>query len=79
MCTRTRTLAHVHICTTWLTRVRTAPRWRQVWLPFNKSILLIVTANLELARENAQRWKAWLQTVVAIAKAPRVVVAANNR
>merc|ERR1719171_2201637 len=51
----------------------------EVWLPFNKSILLIVTANLELARENAERWKAWLQTVVAFSSAPRVVVAANNR
>ena len=27
----------------------------EAWLPFNKSILLLVTANLELARENAQR------------------------
>ena len=51
----------------------------EVWLPFNKSILLIVTANLELARENAERWKEWLQTVVAFSHAPRVVVAANNR
>jgi len=51
----------------------------EVWLPFNKSILLIVTANLELARENSQRWAAWLRTIVAMSKAPRVVVAANNR
>ena len=51
----------------------------EVWLPFNKSILLIVTANLELARENAQRWKAWLETVRALASSPRAVVAANNR
>lgn len=51
----------------------------EVWLPFNKSILLIVTANLELARENHERWRAWLETVVAFSKAPRVVVAANNR
>ena len=51
----------------------------ELWLPFNKSILLIVTANLELARENAERWKAWLQTVVALARSDRAVVAANNR
>jgi hypothetical protein len=51
----------------------------EVWLPFNKSILLIVTANLELARENAERWRDWLRTVGALAKSARVVVAANNR
>ena len=51
----------------------------EVWLPFNKSILLIVTANLELARENSERWKAWLQTIVALSSSPRAVVAANNR
>ena len=27
----------------------------QVWLPFNKSLLLLVTTNLELARENPER------------------------
>lgn len=51
----------------------------EVWLPFNKSILLIVTANLELARENHQRWQEWLETIVALSKSPRSVVAANNR
>jgi hypothetical protein len=51
----------------------------EVWLPFNKSILLIVTANLELARENPTRWREWLQTIVAMSKAPRAVLAANNR
>ena len=51
----------------------------EVWLPFNKSILLIVTANLELARENPMRWREWLQTIVAMSKAPRAVLAANNR
>eukprot|EP00965_Chrysotila_dentata_P212232 6186899-Pleurochrysis_carterae.AAC.2 len=51
----------------------------QVWLPFNKSLLLIVTANLELARENPTRWSDWLRTIVAMSKAPRVVIASNNR
>lgn len=50
----------------------------EAWLPFNKGLLLIVTANLELARENPQRWHDWLRTIVAIAAAPRAVVAANN-
>ena len=27
----------------------------EVWLPFNKSMLLLVTTNLELARENPER------------------------
>ena len=35
------------------------PALCEAWLPFNKSILLVVTTNLELARENPQRWKAW--------------------
>ena len=51
----------------------------EVWLPFNKSMLLLVTTNLELARENPERWESWLRTLVAIAAAPRTVVAANNR
>ena len=51
----------------------------EVWLPFNKSLLLLVTTNLELARENPERWESWLRTLVAIAAAPRTVVAANNR
>jgi len=51
----------------------------EVWLPFNKSLLLLVTTNLELARENPQRWRQWLRTIVAMSSAPRVVIAANSR
>ena len=45
----------------------------EVWLPFNKSMLLLVTTNLELARENPERWESWLRNLVAIAAAPRTV------
>ena len=38
-----------------------------------------MTANLELARENPTRWRAWLETLQRMARAPRVVIAANNR
>ena len=34
-----------------------------MWLPFNKSMLLLVTTNLELARENPERWDSWLLTL----------------
>ena len=51
----------------------------EAWLPFNKSLLVLVTTNLELARESPARWEAWLRTIVAMAAAPRVVLAANNR
>lgn len=56
--------------------------WRQalceLWLPFNRSLLVLVTANLELARENPQRWRAWLAAVRRIAADRRCLLAANS-
>ena len=51
----------------------------EAWLPFNKSLLVLVTTNLEFARENAPRWRAWLRTLTKMVAAPRTVLASNNR
>uniref|UniRef100_A0A7S0J696 Uncharacterized protein n=1 Tax=Calcidiscus leptoporus TaxID=127549 RepID=A0A7S0J696_9EUKA len=48
-------------------------------MPFNKSMLVIASVNLELARENAQRWSEWISSLRAIASQPTNVVAANNK
>ena len=50
----------------------------EAWLPFNKSLLVLVTTNLEFARENAPRWRAWLRTLTKMVAAPRTVLASNN-
>jgi hypothetical protein len=39
---------------------------------------VVVTTNLELARENPSRWRAWLRTVRALAADNRTVLAANS-
>eukprot|EP00908_Phaeocystis_cordata_P002738 Transcript_12981.p1 GENE.Transcript_12981~~Transcript_12981.p1 ORF type:complete len:545 (+),score=135.74 Transcript_12981:94-1728(+) len=36
------------------------PALCELYMPFNKSILVIASVNLEFSRENPERWKAWL-------------------
>lgn len=50
----------------------------ELFLPFNRALLVVVTTNLELARENADRWAAWVETLRRIAADERAVVAANS-
>lgn len=55
------------------------PALCELFMPFNKSVLVLASVNLELARENPPRWRAWLRNLRAIAADRRNVVAANNR
>eukprot|EP00965_Chrysotila_dentata_P056132 1860433-Pleurochrysis_carterae.AAC.5 len=51
----------------------------ELYMPFNRSLLVLASVNLELGRENPQRWAEWVASLRAIAASPRNVVAANNR
>ena len=54
------------------------PALCELYMPFNKSLLVFASVNLELSRENPVRWAAWLASLRRIAADPRNVVAANN-
>jgi hypothetical protein len=54
------------------------PALCELYMPFNKSIVVIASVNLEFGRENDQRWREWLESLRRIAADPRNVVAANN-
>mmetsp|Transcript_38290 Transcript_38290/g.89994 ORF Transcript_38290/g.89994 Transcript_38290/m.89994 type:complete len:344 (+) Transcript_38290:849-1880(+) len=50
----------------------------ELLLPFNRALLVVVTTNLELARENPIRWRAWLRVVRRLANDTRTILAANS-
>jgi len=50
----------------------------ELFLPFNRALIVVVTTNLELARENPTRWADWLSVVRRLAADPRALVAANS-
>mmetsp|Transcript_4551 Transcript_4551/g.13234 ORF Transcript_4551/g.13234 Transcript_4551/m.13234 type:complete len:318 (+) Transcript_4551:47-1000(+) len=50
----------------------------ELFLPFNKVIIVLVTTNLELARENPARWAAWLTCLRKLAEDPRSILASNS-
>jgi hypothetical protein len=54
------------------------PALCELYMPFNKSIVVFASVNLEFARENGPRWKEWLTSLRRIAADPRNVIAANN-
>lgn len=54
------------------------PAMCELYMPFNKSILIVASVNLEFSRENPARWRQWLDSLRRIAANPRNVVAANN-
>ena len=54
------------------------PALCELYMPFNKSIVVVASVNLEFGRENRRRWREWLRSLRAIAADPRNVVAANN-
>tara|TARA_B110001452_G_scaffold78343_2_gene63880 strand:+ start:308 stop:1945 length:1638 start_codon:yes stop_codon:yes gene_type:complete len=55
------------------------PALCELYMPFNKSLLVIASVNLEFSRENPTRWSAWLASLRRIARDKRNVVAANNK
>ena len=50
----------------------------ELYMPFNKSIMVVASVNLEFGRENPPRWAEWIASLRMIASTPRNVVAANN-
>ena len=54
------------------------PALCELYMPFNKSILVIASVNLEFSRENPQRWKAWLLSLRRVRPAPTNFSAATK-
>jgi hypothetical protein len=48
------------------------PALCELYMPFNKSILIVASVNLEFARENPTRWRQWLDSLRRIGARPRV-------
>jgi hypothetical protein len=55
------------------------PAFCELYMPFNKSMLVWVTVNLEFSRENPTRFAEVVENIRRIASVPNNVVAANSR
>jgi len=51
----------------------------ELFMPFNKTLLIIATTRYELGRFGAPRWTRWNNNLMEIAKMPTNVVGGNNR
>jgi len=51
----------------------------ELFMPFNKSLIVIASTRYELGRFGADRWRRWNSNLVQIAKTPTNVVGGNNR
>uniref|UniRef100_A0A7S3JWN7 Uncharacterized protein n=1 Tax=Aureoumbra lagunensis TaxID=44058 RepID=A0A7S3JWN7_9STRA len=51
----------------------------EVFMPFNASLIIIVSTRYEIGRHDPTRWIAWNANLKAIAQDPRNIIAANNR
>ena len=54
------------------------PALCELYMPFNKSIIIYATLNLEMQRENPSRWREWVENVRRIASQPQNAVVTNN-
>ena len=50
----------------------------ELYMPFNKSIIVIASTRYEMGRHDANRWKNWNENLIKISKDPKNLVAANN-
>ena len=50
----------------------------ELFMPFNKSILVIASTRYEMGRMPPDRWKEWNKNLLKISQDPKNVVAANN-
>ena len=50
----------------------------EVFMAFNKSLVVVASTRYEIGRYDAERWKLWNNNLRAIAAHPRNIVAANN-
>jgi hypothetical protein len=51
----------------------------ELFMPFNKSLIVIASTRYEIGRHDEKSWKAWNENLNLIAKNPHNIVAANNR
>jgi hypothetical protein len=51
----------------------------ELYMPFNRSMIVIASTRYELARYEPERWNKWNENLIAISRDPKNVVAANNR
>ena len=51
----------------------------ELFMPFNKSLIVAPSTRFELGREAPPAWSAWVENVRRIAKSPRNAVISNNR
>ena len=51
----------------------------EIFMPFNRSIIVIASTRYELGRRGANRWKNWNKNLIKISKDPKNVVAGNNK
>jgi len=51
----------------------------ELFMPFNKSLIVIAATRYEVGRFGAERWTKWNNNLQQIAKVPSNVVAGNNR
>ena len=51
----------------------------EIFMPFNKSIIVIASTRYELGRRGVNRWKNWNKNLITISKDPKNVVGGNNK
>lgn len=51
----------------------------ELFLPFNKSIIVIASTRFETGRDDARSWTTWIRTLRRVAAHPHNVVAANSK
>ena len=51
----------------------------ELYMPFNRSMIVIASTRYELARYEPEQWHEWNENLIAISRDPKNVVAANNR
>ena len=50
----------------------------ELFMPFNKSIIVIASTRYEMGRHDPNRWKSWNENLIKISKDPKNIVAGNN-
>jgi hypothetical protein len=50
----------------------------ELYMPFNRSIIIIASTRYELARFDRDQWKKWNQNLIKISQDPKNIIAANN-
>lgn len=51
----------------------------EVFMPFNKSMIILVSTRYEIGRHEPARWRTWNKNLALLASKPWNIIAANNR